>query len=81
MKINNNDLSMTRINSNKNNSILLNKDINYNSNKKNDEEGNSFLLNQIPIMTGDKNATINNINKCNLPNSDGKSLISNNKVI
>ena len=77
-KVNNNDASMTRINSNKNNSILMNKEKDFISNINNAEvAGNSFLSNQMQITTGDKNVTINNINNFNIANSDGKSIISN----
>ena len=77
-KMNNNDASITRINSYKNNSILMNKEKDFVSNINNTPGGNSFLLNQMQIMTGDKNVTINNINNYNITNSDGNSIISNN---
>ena len=74
----NNDLSINKINSYKNNSILMNKDNISNINNNNYGGGNSFLSNQMQIMTGDKNVTINNINNYNFANSDGNSVISNN---
>ena len=52
--------------------------INMNNNTNAGYGGNSFLLNQMQILTGDKNVTINNINNYNIANSDGNSIISNN---
>jgi hypothetical protein len=71
----NNEYSLTKINSYKNNSLLMNKDLVLNNNN---VAGNSFLSNQMQILTGDKNVTINNINNYNIANSDGNSIISNN---
>ena len=71
----NNEYSLTKINSYKNNSLLMNKDLVLNNNN---IAGNSFLSNQMQILTGDKNVTINNINNYNIANSDGNSIISNN---
>ena len=65
-KINNNDCSIMRNNSNKNNSILINKE---------KDLFNNNINNQI---TGDKNLTINNINNYNIENNEDNSIIINN---
>ena len=66
-------ITNTNIKTNNTNGI-----INMNNNTNAGYGGNSFLLNQMQILTGDKNVTINNINNYNIANSDGNSIISNN---
>ena len=70
-KINNNDCSLTRINSNKNNSILMNKDKDFIKNS-----GSNINININNNIIGDKNMTINN-----LANYEGNSFISNNNFL
>ena len=70
---------MTRINSNKNNSILINKDKYFSLNISNNNS--NIHSNQMKIKTGDQNVTINNINNYNITNSNRNSFISNNNFI
>ena len=74
-----NDLSITRRNSYKDDSIIINKEKDLLFNIKNGKEKQSCIFDKMKVKTEDKNIITNNINNYKIKNDNRNGIIINNK--